>query len=106
MLALALLLLILPWRGLVAGHLGRWSITAPIAMVAAGVALTAGLGPIILIDLETSSVEHFVEVVLAVVLFVDATEVEGASSAGAQVTARLLLIALPSPWSSPWRSVR
>jgi NhaP-type Na+/H+ or K+/H+ antiporter len=95
-LTLALLVLIpLVW-GLVAGRLGRWSITAPIAMVAAGVALTAGSDPLYFIDLETSSIEHFVEVVLAVVLFVDATEVGGGFfGKEPKLTARLLLIALP-----------
>jgi sodium/hydrogen antiporter len=95
-LTLALLVLIpLVW-GLVAGRLGRWSITAPIAMVAAGVALTAGSDPLYVINLETSSIEHFVEVVLAVVLFVDATEVGGGFfGKEPKLTARLLLIALP-----------
>ena len=96
MLALALLLLIpLAW-GLVAGRLARWSITAPIAMVAAGIALTAGSTPLYVIDLDTAFVEHFVEIVLAVVLFVDATEVEGGFfGKEPKLTARLLLIALP-----------
>jgi sodium/hydrogen antiporter len=95
-LTLALLVLIpLVW-GLVAGRLGRWSITAPIAMVAAGVALTAGSDPLFTINLDTSSIEHFVEVVLAVVLFVDATEVGGGFfGKEPKLTARLLLIALP-----------
>ena len=96
MLALAVLLLIPLIWGLVAGRLGRWSITAPIAMVAAGVALTAGSSPLYIIDLEASAIEHFVEVVLAVVLFVDATEVEGGFfGKEPKLTARLLLIALP-----------
>jgi NhaP-type Na+/H+ or K+/H+ antiporter len=95
-LALALLLLIPLIWGLVAGRLARWSITAPIAMVAAGVALTAGSNPLYIIDLEASAIEHFVEVVLAVVLFVDATEVEGGFfGKEPKLTARLLLIALP-----------
>ncbi|MEP6648290.1 MAG: cation:proton antiporter [Lapillicoccus sp.] len=96
MLALAVLLLIPLIWGMVAGRLARWSITAPIAMVAAGVALTAGSNPLYVIDLDTSIVEHFVEVVLAVVLFVDATEVEGGFfGTEPKLTARLLLIALP-----------
>ncbi len=96
MLALAALILIpLAW-GLVAGHLARWSITAPIAMVAAGVALTAGSEPLYQLNLDTAATEHFVEVVLAVVLFVDATEVEGGFfGKEPRITARLLLIALP-----------
>ena len=96
MLALALLLLVpLAW-GLVAGRLARWSITGPIAMVAAGVALTTGSSPVFAINLDTTVTEHFVEVVLAVVLFVDATEVEGGFfGREPKLTARLLLIALP-----------
>jgi len=95
-LALAALVLIpLAW-GLVAGRLARWSVTAPIAMVAAGVALTAGSDPLYRLDLDTAAIEHFVEVVLAVVLFVDATEVEGGFfGKEPKITARLLLIALP-----------
>ena len=65
-------------------------------MVAAGVALTAGSDPLYRLDLDTSAIEHFVEVVLAVVLFVDATEVEGGFfGKEPKITARLLLIALP-----------
>src|SRR5690349_14539885 len=91
-LALAVLLLIpLAW-GMVAGRLARWSITAPIAMVAVGVAVTAGSEPMYHVDLETSVIEHFVEVVLAVVLFVDASEVEGGFFGHEpRLTARLLL---------------
>ncbi len=77
MLAVVAIMAILLLWGLVAGRLARWSVTAPIAMVVAGVALTAGSNPVFTLDLDTSSLEHAVEVVLAVLLFADATEVRG-----------------------------
>jgi NhaP-type Na+/H+ or K+/H+ antiporter len=87
--------ILLAWA-LVAGRLARWSITAPLAMVVAGVALTAGSDPVFTIDLETSSFEHTVEVVLAILLFVDATETPGGIfGREPKLTARLLGVALP-----------
>src|SRR4029078_6557803 len=65
-------------------------------MVAGGGGPHAGSQPLYQLDLDTSAIEHFVEVVLAVVLFVDATEVEGGFfGKEPKITARLLLIALP-----------
>jgi NhaP-type Na+/H+ or K+/H+ antiporter len=95
-LSLVLVLAIpLVW-GLVAGRLARLSVTAPIAMVLAGFVLTAGSDPVYVIILDTSFVEHFVEIVLAVVLFLDATEVHGGVfGVEPKLTARLLFIALP-----------
>lgn len=62
---------------LLAHRLSRWSITAPIAMMGAGIALTAGSGPPLHFELETSVFEHAVEVILALLLFVDAIELPG-----------------------------
>jgi sodium/hydrogen antiporter len=95
-LALAVIMgLLLAWA-LVAGRLARWSITAPIAMVIAGVAFTAGSSPVFVINLDTSTVEHVAEVVLAILLFVDATEVPGrVLGPEPRLTIRLLVIALP-----------
>ena len=91
----AIMVILLAW-GLVAGRLAKWSVTAPIAMVVAGTVLTAGADPVFRIDLDTSSVEQAVEVVLAVLLFVDATEVRGGMlGTRPKLTLRLLLIALP-----------
>jgi sodium/hydrogen antiporter len=96
MLALVVIMAILLAWALVAGRLARWSITAPLAMVVAGVALTAGSDPVFIIDLETSSFEHTVEVVLAILLFVDATETPGGIfGREPKLTARLLGVALP-----------
>jgi sodium/hydrogen antiporter len=96
MLALVVIMAILLAWALVAGRLARWSITAPLAMVVAGVALTAGSNPVFVIDLETSSFEHTVEVVLAILLFVDATETPGGIfGREPKLTVRLLGVALP-----------
>ena len=96
MLALVVIMAILLTWALVAGRLARWSITAPLAMVLAGVALTAGSNPVFRFDLETTSAEHAVEVVLAILLFVDATETPGGIvGREPKLTARLLGIALP-----------
>ncbi len=66
MLALVVIMAILLAWALVAGRLARWSITAPLTMVVAGVALTAGSNPVFRFDLETASSERVVEVVLAI----------------------------------------
>ena len=96
MLALVAIMVILLAWGLVAGRLSKWSVTAPIAMVVAGTVLTAGANPVFTIDLDTASVERAVEVVLAVLLFVDAIEVRGGMlGARPKLTLRLLLVALP-----------
>ena len=77
-------------------RLARWSITAPIAMMVAGIALTAGSDPPLQFDFDTSGFEHAVEVVLALLLFVDATEVPGGVIRREKgVVARLLGGALP-----------
>jgi sodium/hydrogen antiporter len=96
MLALVVIMAILLGWALVAGRLARWSITAPLAMVLAGVALTAGSSPVFRFDLETSSAEQAVEIVLAILLFVDATETPGGIlGREPKLTYRLLGIALP-----------
>jgi sodium/hydrogen antiporter len=96
MLALVVIMAILLVWALVAGRLARWSVTAPLAMVIAGVALTAGSHPVFRIELDTSSAEHVVEVVLAILLFVDATETPGGIfGREPALTTRLLGVALP-----------
>ncbi|MEU4273304.1 cation:proton antiporter [Streptomyces sp. NPDC026092] len=78
-------------------RLARWSITAPIAMLAAGIALTSGSDPPLVFDFgDMAGFEHAVEVVLALLLFVDATEVpSGVIRRERSVVARLLGGALP-----------
>ncbi|MHC5703311.1 cation:proton antiporter domain-containing protein [Streptomyces tirandamycinicus] len=77
MLAVTVIAGILFVWSLLALRLSRWSITAPIAMMAAGIALTAGSDPPLRFELETTAFEHAVEVILALLLFVDAIEVPG-----------------------------
>ncbi|MFH8621956.1 cation:proton antiporter [Streptomyces vietnamensis] len=78
-------------------RLALWSITAPIAMMVAGVALTSGSDPALAFDFaDLAGLEQAVEVVLALLLFVDATDVPaGAIRRERRVVARLLGGALP-----------
>ncbi len=104
MAALILVMVIFFVWALVAGRLARWSITAPLAMAVAGVLLTAGPEPFLVVELETSSAEHGVEIALALLLFLDATEVpRNALRRGARhVPGRLLAIALPLSLVLAW----
>jgi sodium/hydrogen antiporter len=93
---------VLVWA-LVARRLARFSITTAIAVVVVGMVLTAGSHPPIRIDLDTKIVERGVEVVLAVLLFVDATEVPGGMLGRERaVLLRLLAIALPLSLAIAW----
>ncbi len=78
-------------------RLALWSITAPIAMMVAGIALTSGSDPPLVFDFgDLAGFESAVEVVLALLLFVDATEVPaGGIRRERSVVARLLGAALP-----------
>src|SRR6185437_10526563 len=90
-----LLLVVLLWA-LVARRLARLSITMAIAVTIVGVVLTAGKHPVIIIDLDTKIIERGVELVLAILLFIDATEVPGRILRRERtVLTRLLVIALP-----------
>jgi sodium/hydrogen antiporter len=99
---IAMLVILLAWA-LVAGRLARWNITTAMAMVAAGIALTAGSDPVIRIDLDNTIAERIVEVTLAIVLFVDATEVPGGIlGRKPRVTLRLVAVALPLSLVLAW----
>src|ERR1700759_2180973 len=83
------------------------SITMAIALVIVGVVLTHGAHPAIRIDLATRVVERGVELVLAILLFVDAHEGAGAACSRERgVLTRLLIIALPLSlliaWGAGW----
>jgi sodium/hydrogen antiporter len=97
-----LVLVVLIWA-LVARRLARFSITTAIAVVIIGMVLTAGSHPPIRIDLDTKIIERGVEVVLAILLFVDATEVpRGMLGRERGVLVRLLAIALPLSLIIAW----
>ncbi|MGW2207196.1 cation:proton antiporter [Streptomyces sp. NPDC001774] len=82
---------------LLSHRLARWSITAPIAMVSAGIALTLGSDPLYVFDFgDMASFQHAGEVILALLLFVDATDVPaGAIRRERSLVSRLLGCALP-----------
>ena len=97
-----LLMVVLLWA-LVARRLGRLSITSAIAVVVAGALLTAGSHPVIQIQLDTKIVERGVELTLAILLFIDATEVPGGILVRERgALTRLLGIALPLSLIVAW----
>ncbi|MER5883377.1 cation:proton antiporter [Streptomyces sp. NPDC001941] len=79
-----------------ADRLARWSVTAPLAFVAAGMLLTGGPDPAIRIDLDMHGMQRGAELVLAVLLFLDASEAKDYDRLRRTVGEwRLLGIALP-----------
>jgi sodium/hydrogen antiporter len=103
MLALVVIMLMLLGWALIAGRLARLSVTMPLAMLVAGVILTAGSDPVFVFDIEIESAEHVVEAILAILLFTDATEVPGGLlGREPRLTLRLLLIALPLSLLLAW----
>lgn len=84
-------------RSLAASRLDRWNLPAPVVMVAAGLVVGAVDELSIAAVLNTEVVQRMAEIILAVLLFVDATEVRGGRLWGSApgLVARLLLVALP-----------
>jgi sodium/hydrogen antiporter len=81
---------------LLAGRLELWNVRAPLMMVLAGIA--TGLSTSAVADtLDSTVAQHVAEVILAVLLFVDATEVRGGRLFGEEpgLAARALLVAMP-----------
>lgn len=78
------------------GLMAKLRITGPLMMVAAGIVVAAVMEEDLTDLLYEQSTEHAVELILALLLFVDATEVrKGLFGGEPTVSARLLLIALP-----------
>jgi sodium/hydrogen antiporter len=84
-------------RSFAASRLDRWNLGAPVVMVAAGVVIGLVNESSIAIALNTEAMLYVAEIVLAVLLFVDATEVRGGRLWGSSpgLVARVLLIAMP-----------
>lgn len=84
-------------RSLAANRLDRWNLGAPLVMVLAGVAVGLFEPNAIAEGLNTESVQHAAEIILAVLLFADATEVRAGRLWGAYpgLVARVLLVAMP-----------
>ncbi|MEV4049877.1 cation:proton antiporter [Amycolatopsis sp. NPDC049688] len=84
-------------RALAAARLDRWNLGAPVVMVLAGVLVGLLYEDSIAAVLNTEAVQHVAEIILAVLLFVDATEVRGGRLWGGYpgLVARVLFVALP-----------
>ncbi|WP_086690195.1 cation:proton antiporter [Streptomyces recifensis] len=96
MIALLVLLSLLFLWATVSDRLARWSVTAPIAFAVAGILLTGGDRPVLTLDMETHTFQRGVELVLAVMLFTDATEARDYERLEGSVgEVRLLTLALP-----------
>ncbi|MEV6201585.1 cation:proton antiporter [Streptomyces sp. NPDC051771] len=94
--AFILLSLLFVWS-LMSDRMSRWSITAPIAFAVAGAVLAGGDQAAIHVDVDTHTFQRCVEIVLAVMLFTDATEARGYERLGRSVgEGRLLGLALPA----------
>lgn len=92
---IALALVVALWA-LVAKGLERWRLTAPIVMVIAGVAIGFSTAKSFDVTLNTVVAQRVAEIILAVLLFVDATDVKGGLLGSDRGSAsRLLFVALP-----------
>ncbi|MCM6776803.1 cation:proton antiporter [Nocardia sp. CDC159] len=81
---------------LFAARIHQWRITAPIMVVCAGIAVGFSTRATVADRLDTEVALHIVEIILAVLLFVDATEVRGGPLGHDPRSAlRVLFIALP-----------
>ncbi len=86
---------VLAWT-ITAARLERWQITAPMAMVVAGLAIGFSTRNDLGNGLNTEIALNAAELILALLLFVDATAVKGGYLGhDAKTAVRLLLIALP-----------
>ncbi|MHC5905954.1 cation:proton antiporter [Streptomyces sp. S6] len=84
-------------RSLAALRLQRWHLGAPATMVLAGVVVGVVVEDSVAAALNTEMAQHAAEIILAFLLFVDATEVRGGRLWGnsPRLVARVLLIAFP-----------
>ena len=81
----------------------RSRLNRPLALLVAGVVLTAGSDPVFVFDIEFEAAERIVEVIAAILLFTDAAEVPGGVlGREPRLTLRLLLIALPLSLLAAW----
>ncbi|MGW0697784.1 cation:proton antiporter domain-containing protein [Streptomyces sp. NPDC002867] len=97
MIALLVLMSLLFLWAVVSDRLARWSITAPITFAVAGILLSGGDHPVVPLDMDTQTFERTIELVLAVMLFTDATEARDyARLRGPVGEGRLLGLALPA----------
>jgi NhaP-type Na+/H+ or K+/H+ antiporter len=92
---IAATVVVLLWS-LTAGRLEKWRVSAPMAMVAAGLAIGFTTRNVLGSGLNTEIAQHIAELILALLLFVDATAVKGGYLGhDGRTVLRLLLVALP-----------
>ncbi|QWF85306.1 cation:proton antiporter [Amycolatopsis sp. CA-230715] len=84
-------------RSLAALRLQRWYLGAPAIMVLTGILVGLGVRDSVAAALNTEVAQHVAEIILAFLLFVDATEIRGGRLWGnsPKLVARVLLFALP-----------
>lgn len=85
-------------RSLASSRLERWNLGAPLVMVLAGVTVGLLNSNSIALALNTEDVQHAAEFILAVLLFVDATEIREGRLWGRSpgLVARVLFLAMPA----------
>ena len=89
------LVAVLLWA-LVSRRFARWGVAGPVGLLLLGAVAVLPATDTFLATLDASTTEPIVEVILALLLFVDATEVRGSIFGGVgRVILRLILIALP-----------
>jgi sodium/hydrogen antiporter len=82
--------------GLISARVESWQVSAPIAFVLLGLALTHGPLGVAHVQLHSSTIRSLAEITLALVLFADASRVNARRlAADAGIPARLLGIGLP-----------
>jgi NhaP-type Na+/H+ or K+/H+ antiporter len=79
-----------------AGRLERWRLTAPMFLVLAGIAVGFTTQDALADSLNTDAAQHVAEIILAVLLFVDATDIRGGLfGSEPRAAIRVLFIAMP-----------
>lgn len=82
--------------GVLARRMERWRVTAPMVIVLAGVVIGLATSDRVADGLNTEIAEHVAEIILAILLFVDATDVRGGLFGYEPKAAlRILFVALP-----------
>ena len=76
--------------------LERWHVTAAMVLVLAGIIVGFGTRDVLAVTLNTDTAQHVAEIILAVLLFVDATDVRGGLlGADRRSALRLLFVGMP-----------
>lgn len=92
--ASVILAAIIVWS-LVSGRMTRWYVTAPIALILLGMAAGWETSEPLIESLTSTGVERTVEVVLSLLLFLDALEIKDAPHKNRTPVFRMLFLALP-----------